>query len=41
MDPQKRGSKNKSDDRPVSKKRPLPARLLTLPFRDIKKSEEK
>ena len=38
MDPQKRGSKNKTVDRAVSKKPPPPppARLLTLPFGDIK-----
>ena len=40
MDPQEGGSKNKTVDRAVSKNAPL-ARLLTLPFGDIKKSGEK
>ena len=41
LDPQKRGSKNFVFDRAVSKKRPPPDRLLTLPFGAIKKSGEK
>ena len=40
LDPPKKGSKNFIFDRAVSKKRPPPDRLLTLPFGAIKKSGE-